>query len=134
MDRPILHPELTAEERRRLFRRGIDLFNRGEHFACHEAWEEIWRSSTPEPRDLFQGLIQVAVGFYHFHVRRRPDVARRVLAKGRRRLERVLDRPHGLDLDRLLVEIAAWDAWLARPSGSAPPSPVLVVRDVAEAR
>lgn len=124
-----LHPELDPAERRRLFRLGVELFNRGEHFACHEAWEEIWRSTTPEPRDLFQGLIQVAVGLHHFHVRRRGDVARRVLARGRRRLERVADRPHGLDLDRLLRDVAAWEAWLAAPGGEPPPMPRLAVRD-----
>ena len=60
-----LHPVLSPEERRRLFHEGIDLFNRGEHFEAHETWEEIWRSTTPEPRDLFQGLIQVAVAMRH---------------------------------------------------------------------
>jgi hypothetical protein len=124
-----LHPDLTAAERRRLFRRGVELFNRGEHFECHEVFEEIWRSTRPEPRDLFQGLIQVAVGLYHFRARRRPDVARRVLAKGRRRLGRVVDRPHGLDLERLLAEAAAWEAWLGSPAGEPPPLPRLVVRD-----
>ncbi|PYQ54387.1 MAG: hypothetical protein DMF53_29615, partial [Acidobacteria bacterium] len=56
----VLHPEISQEERERLFRVGIDLVNRGQFFAAHEAWEEIWRSTTPEPRGLFQGLIQVA--------------------------------------------------------------------------
>jgi hypothetical protein len=129
METGALHPDLAPAERRRLFRRGIELFNRGELLACHETWEEIWRSTTPEPRDLFQGLIQVAVGFYHFRDRRRPDVARRVLGKGRRRLERVLDRPHGLDLERLLAEVDGWDDWLAEPSGEPPSLPRLVVRD-----
>lgn len=124
-----LHPDLSPEERRRLFWRGIELFNRGELFDSHEAWEEIWRSTTPEPRDLFQGLIQVAVGLFHFHVRRRPDVARRVLDKGRRRLERVLESPHGLDIERLLAAVAEWDAWLAEPSGEPPRLPQLLVRD-----
>lgn len=124
-----LHPELVPAERRRLFLRGIELFNHGEYFEAHETWEEIWRSTTPEPRDLFQGLIQVAVGLYHFQVRKRPDVARRVLAKGRRRLLRVRGHPHGLDLERLLDDVDGWDAWLAEPRGTPPGSPRLVVRD-----
>lgn len=128
MDAPILHPDLTPEERQRLFRQGIKLFNRGEFFDCHEAWEEIWRSTTPEPKDLFQGLIQVAVGLFHFHVRQRPDVARRVMAKGRRRLERVVDRSLGLDLEQLLSEARTWEAWLEDPTGDAPPRPRLVWR------
>ncbi len=69
------------------------------------------------------------MGLYHFRARRRPDVARRVLAKGRRRLERVADRPHGLDLERLLADVAAWERWLAEPAGEPPPVPRLAIRD-----
>lgn len=118
-----LHPQLSAAARRRLFERGVELFNRQEFFDCHEALEEIWRSTTPEPKDLFQGLIQVAVGFYHFLERQRPDVARRVLAKGRRRLEPLVTGGHGLDLATLLAEVRAWEDWLASPRSSRPPLP-----------
>jgi predicted metal-dependent hydrolase len=129
-----LHPELRPDERRQLFWRGIELFNHGELFACHEAWEEIWRSTTTAPRDLFQGLIQVAVGLYHFQVRQRPDVAERVLAKGQRRLKRVTTSPHGLDLQRLLDEVKAWRSWLVKPSGEPPPVPQLVVTKASDVR
>ncbi len=50
---PALHPELGPGERRTLFEAGIRLFNDRRFFACHEAWEKIWRSTTPEPKDLF---------------------------------------------------------------------------------
>lgn len=124
-----LHPDLTPEERQRLFRKGIEFFNRGAFFECHEAFEEIWRSTTPEPRDLFQGLIQVAIGLYHYRVRGRADVGHRVLAKGRRRLEHVADRSHGLDLELLLCEVAAWEQWLEAAVGEPPPDPQLVILD-----
>jgi predicted metal-dependent hydrolase len=55
-----LHPDLDPAERRRLVRLGVDLFNRGDFFEAHEVLEEVWRSTRPEPRDLFQELIQVA--------------------------------------------------------------------------
>jgi uncharacterized protein len=124
-----LHPDLAPAERQRLFRQGIELFNRGAFFECHEAFEEIWRSTTPEPRDLFQGLIQVAIGLYHYRVRGRADVGRRVLVKGRRRLERVADRIHGLDLELLLREVAAWEEWLELVVGEPPPDPQIVILD-----
>ena len=120
MSTRVLHPELTPEERRRLFRRGIELFNAGELFECHEAWEEIWRSTTPEPKDLFQGLIQVGVGMYHFHGRGRPDVARRVLGKGRRRLAPFAPESHGLDVASLLDSVDGWRTWLEQPCDEAP--------------
>jgi len=123
--RRTLHPELTAGERRRLFREGVERYNRGDYFDAHESWEEIWRSTTPEPRDLFQGLIQVTVAMYHYHVRERPPVARRVLGRGRRRLEPFAPGSHGLDLAHLLAGVRRWEAWLAAPAGDPPPVPRL---------
>lgn len=121
-----LHPTLTAAERRRLLLRGVELFNQGRFFEAHEAWEEIWRSTTPQPRDLFQGLIQVAVGLYHFRQRRRPAVAARLLARGRRRLEPLAPRCQGLDLAGLLTQTSRWEAWLETAEGKPPELPRLL--------
>ena len=139
-----VHPRLSAPERRRLFLAGIEQFNRGEFFAAHETWEEIWRSTTPEPRDLFQGLIQVAAGLHLQCVLGRPRGALRTLAKGRRRLAAFLPGSHGLDLAELLTAVAVWEEWLApaaagaAASGAAtaapppPPSPRLRVIEPGE--
>jgi|SRR5580693_4786282 predicted metal-dependent hydrolase len=126
--RPSLHPELTAARRAELVAEGAARFNRGEFFAAHESWEEVWRSTTPEPRDLFQGLVQVAAAFHHFADRRRPDVARRVMAKGLRRLAGCGDGGTGLDLERFLAETRRWEAWLADPVPPQPPYPDLATR------
>ena len=125
----VLHPTLDAGQRRELFALGIRLFNRGDFFACHEAWEEIWRSTTPHPKDLFQGLIQVGVGMYHFHEKQRHHVAVRVLGKGRRRLLPLAPESHGLDLGSLLADVEAWRAWLRDPRGKPPADPRLLVVD-----
>ncbi|MEM8994291.1 MAG: DUF309 domain-containing protein [Acidobacteriota bacterium] len=116
--RPELRPVLGAGERAELIERGVALFNAGRFYDCHEAWETVWRSTTPEPRDLWRGLIQVAVGFYHFHDRRRPDVAARVLRKGAGRVEPFAPSGEGLDLAALLATVDAWVESLE--SGSAP--------------
>jgi predicted metal-dependent hydrolase len=44
---------------------GIDLFNEGKFFECHEAWEEIWKHSEGEAKLFYQGLIQAAVAILH---------------------------------------------------------------------
>lgn len=119
----VLHPELTAAEQRALARAGIDHFNAGRYFEAHEAWEEIWRSTTPEPKELWRGLIQVAVGLYHHLERGNAAAARRVLARGLRRLERYPQGTEGVDLDALRAAARAWEAWLARPEGESPPLP-----------
>lgn len=125
----ILHPTLDPHRRRELFNEGVELFNRGDFFDCHEVLEEIWRSTTPEPRDLFQGLIQVGVGMFHFFERRHPRVARRVLAKGRHRLEPFAPESHGLDLASLLAAVEAWESWLEEPLGEPPAVPRIEVVD-----
>jgi hypothetical protein len=109
---------LSPARRQELVREGIALFHAGRFFAAHEAWEEVWRSTTPEPRDLFQGLVQLAAAFHHLHARRRPDVARRVLAKATKRLAGVVE-------PGLLAELARWDDWLAASVGAPPPPPRL---------
>jgi predicted metal-dependent hydrolase len=118
-----LRPELSPAERRRLIERGIELFDRGAWFDCHEAFEEVWRSTTPEPRDLWQGLIQVAVGLHHALDRGRPEVGRRVLAKGRRRLARLPSPCEGIEVAALLAAVGEWERWLAAPEGEPPPRP-----------
>jgi MFS family permease len=120
-----LHPELTAAERRALLEEGIAHFNAGRFFDAHESWEEIWRSTTPEPKELWRGLIQVAVGLHHHLVRGNPAPARRVLARGLRRLEAFPQGAEGLDLDALRAAARAWEDWLARPEGDPPPLPTL---------
>ena len=83
-----------------LLRRGIDLFNSGEYFECHEVLELAW---TPErgPRRLFlQSLIHVAVGFYHCR-RDNPVGACRQLRKALRKMEPYLPSCEGVDTQTL---------------------------------
>ena len=44
---------------------GIAQFNAGEYWACHETLEDLWRPEPDHIRYLYQGLLQVGVGFYH---------------------------------------------------------------------
>src|SRR5215218_9344810 len=42
--------------------KGIEEFNKGE---CHEYLEEAWMQEPRRVRFLYQGILQVGVGFYH---------------------------------------------------------------------
>jgi predicted metal-dependent hydrolase len=51
-----LHPQ-AAE--------GLRLFNAGEYFEAHEALEEAWNAETGEVRNLYRGILQIAVVYLH---------------------------------------------------------------------
>ena len=52
--------------------RGIQLFNDGQYWEAHEAWEGAWmpRRGSADA-DFYKGLVQVAAGNYHYQRRNR---------------------------------------------------------------
>ncbi len=44
---------------------GIERFNRGEYWMAHAALEDAWHEEVSPVRDLYKGILQVAVIFYH---------------------------------------------------------------------
>lgn len=45
---------------------GIDQFNNGEWYLCHETLEDLWAGESELVRDLYQGVLQVAVALHHW--------------------------------------------------------------------
>ena len=58
-------PGKPPQELPDLVLQGIEEFNRGEFFECHEYLEEAWMQESGRVRYLYQGILQVGVGFYH---------------------------------------------------------------------
>ncbi len=131
-----LHPELSDRQKAALFVRGCELFNERRFFDAHEPWEEIWRSTNPEPRDVFQGLVQIAAGMHIWLDRATAPAARRVMARGATRLARAGSPStlggKELDLSDLLCAVRAWQSWLEHCDGAPPELPRLVLREVAD--
>ena len=96
-----------------LLDRGIQLFNRGEYFECHEALEEAWMPERGPRRLFLQGLIHVAVGLYH-HRRGNSLGATRQLRKALRKLAAYLPSCEGVDTARLYRDASAHRC---RPAG-----------------
>jgi hypothetical protein len=44
---------------------GIRLFNAGEFYECHEVIEHEWHAESRPIRRLYQGILQIGVGFLH---------------------------------------------------------------------
>jgi predicted metal-dependent hydrolase len=45
---------------------GVVFFNQHDYFEAHEVWEDLWAESHGLERRFYQGLIQAAVGLFHF--------------------------------------------------------------------
>jgi SAM-dependent methyltransferase len=70
------------------FEAGAAKLDAGAFWDAHEEWEECWRTtSDPNARLALQGLIQVAAAFHHLLVKRSPEPAARLLAKGLAKLD-----------------------------------------------
>jgi len=53
---------LAIEDEARMYHEGIALFNEGDYFEAHDAWEEVWHEVQHRRREQFyRALIQSAV-------------------------------------------------------------------------
>ena len=95
------------------FRRGVELFNAGEFYECHEVLEDLWRPSEGAARFFLQSLIHLAVGFYH-HQQGNQTGAELQLRKGLRKLAGYLPVFEDIDTAQLYGQgYAALEAILA---------------------
>jgi uncharacterized protein len=93
----------TARELPELALKGIEEFNRGEYFECHEYLEEAWMQEPRRIRFLYQGILQVGVGFYH-QQNGNWRGATGVLRNGIERLREFEPEAMGIDVARLVRE------------------------------
>jgi uncharacterized protein len=49
-----------------LLKDAIRLFNQAEFHECHEVLEELWNQQGEPEKQFTQGLLQIAVGTYHY--------------------------------------------------------------------
>ncbi|MBD2327202.1 DUF309 domain-containing protein [Alkalinema sp. FACHB-956] len=79
---------------------GIEAFNQGHFYACHDILEAIWFQAEEEDKKFYQGILQIAVGLYHFgNGNWRGAVI--LMGEGLSRLQGYLPDYAGLDLEQL---------------------------------
>jgi predicted metal-dependent hydrolase len=118
-------PQLAPDERA-LLEQGVAEFNARLFYECHDTLEELWSGLRGPARELVQGLIQVAVGFYHLGNGNRAGAVR-LFERGLQRLAGQPARWAGLDLAGLRAAVAAWrDA--AVSDGALPAEPPTIAR------
>jgi uncharacterized protein len=118
------------------FERGAHLYEAGQFFEAHEAWEERWKAATDaSERRFLQGLIQVAAAFHQLLVRRSPASAVRLLGRALAKLDTCPPHVEGLDLATFREGLRVCALDLARdPQGAVTIPPMRVVSAAHEPR
>jgi uncharacterized protein len=112
---------------------GVERWDAQRYFEAHELLEHAWRAGPDEDRDLWKGVIQVAVAGVHLQRGNRIG-ARRLLERALARLADLPGTYRGIDvaalrrtadrarsvLDAGGVPTADWGAFPSRPDGHAP--------------
>lgn len=47
------------------FCQGVEQFNQGEYYACHDTLEALWMEASESDKSFYQGILQIAVACYH---------------------------------------------------------------------
>jgi uncharacterized protein len=88
------------------FWQGIEQFNTGQFYACHDTLEALWIEATEPNKTFYQGILQVSVALYHLgneNIRG----AMILLGEGSNRLRRYPSVFGGIDVDEFLEQSLA---------------------------
>ena len=89
----------------KLFEKGIEYFNSGYFFEAHDTFEEIWMDERGGGVHFYQGLVQLATGFYHLRMDNLKG-AESQLNKGITKLKKYKPEYQNLELTELLNQVA----------------------------
>lgn len=88
------------------FWQGVEQFNQGQFYACHDTLEALWIEAAEPDKTFYQGILQIAVAFYHLgNLNWRGAVI--LLGEGINRLRRYPSTYSEIDVDQLLLQSAA---------------------------
>ncbi len=88
------------------FWQGVEQFNTGQFYACHDTLEALWIEATEPEKTFYQGILQIAVALYHLGNRNWRG-AMILLGEGSNRLRRYPSVYSGIDVDGLLHQSVA---------------------------
>ncbi len=90
---------------------GVEEFNAGLYYECHETLELLWRATARPERWLYQGILQVGVGLHHLR-RRNWRGAVALLERGLKLLAAYPDRCQGVNVQALSEQAEAIRSFL----------------------
>jgi len=96
--------EHTDWQSRRL-EQAVALFNRRQFFEAHDVLEDIWMEERRSERHFYQGLLHIAVGFYHFDNKNHKGALSQ-LTKAADKLKDYVPAHRGIQVQQILMETA----------------------------
>jgi CheY-like chemotaxis protein len=82
---------------------GLELFNQGDYFECHEIIEQAWLAEPEPVRIMYQGILQIGVACHHIQNKNWRG-AMKLLERGIPKVQRFSPHCMGIDLEKLLAE------------------------------
>jgi uncharacterized protein len=92
---------------------GLELYNEGEYFEAHEVLETAWRAERGPVRELYRGILQAGVAYYHL-LNGNYTGALKMISRCRPWLEPFGDSCRGINLARLREDVNTVEAELLR--------------------
>ena len=86
-------------------RHGIALFNQGEYFEAHEELEHAWNEEEDLGRELYRGILQIAVAYLQI-TRRNYNGAIKMFLRARQWLDPLPEVCRGVDVAALRQDAA----------------------------
>ncbi|MFK7804268.1 MAG: DUF309 domain-containing protein [Anaerolineae bacterium] len=80
--------------------KGLELFNKKEYFDCHEELEHAWNADKGPARELYRGVLQVAVAYLQIE-RGNYNGAIKMLMRVKQWLDPLPDTCRGIDVSKL---------------------------------
>ena len=97
-------------------KKGIQEFNAGDYFECHETLEDVWMIEVGPDRSFYQGLLQLSVGCFHL-LNRNYVGAESQWSKAYAKLTAFGDQHLGVELKPLIERILRCQEMLAMVQG-----------------
>lgn len=92
-----------SEEIPEEFWQGVEQFNQQDFYACHDTLEGLWMEASEPDKKFYQGVLQIAVSFYHLRNHNWRGAAI-LLGEGISRLSNYQPSYCGIDVETLLSE------------------------------
>jgi predicted metal-dependent hydrolase len=111
------------------FIKGIEEFNQQLFFECHETLEELWLEEHGEERRFFQGIIQIAAGYYKLQ-QQVPVGAIKLWRTGLEKLMPYQPVYFGMNVESLMRNVQANLVNLETAQKRGQPTPVLEIPSI----